>query len=528
MTTFLLYAIKSAFVLSILYVPYMLMLKNEKFFRFNRLTLLAILLMSLLLPLCNCPFMSLDNQPVVQVAQQQMIDIGIPIQQSYYLQSVQDTRNTTSVSWFQVVSMLYIIGMSVVLAIRTVQFCRMGWVIRGGSLWRELRDGISIYCHADDVVPFSWLNNIVISKSDYDSDGREIILHEMGHIHCRHSIDIIFLTLVQMLQWWNPLVYVLGASLRDVHEYEADDYVLRQGITLGGYQKILIKKAVGASSYAFANNFNHSLTKKRITMMCKKESNPWRRSKVFYFIPMAAIALSAFATPEFIQPIEETVRNLNDEFVKPEPVDTCNADINPEDYTIFIDGKVSTPEELKSLDKSTIDNANIYNDIDEVRTVFGKQMKKPVIDIHTKTIIGTGKMDDDGIGLRVVYTSNNANDSVVYILDGNVVESIDGIDPSTVDNISVLKEKSAKEMYLERQKSNPSDFKKNVSEIKGIIVINTKQYQKELDGGNVAAERAKAEMAEKARRESDAKQKTTNNSATTDNPDSTLSVTIIK
>ena len=79
MTTFLLYAIKSAFVLSILLVPYMLMLRNEKFFRFNRLTLLAILLLSVCLPLCNCQFLSLDNQPVVQAAQQQMIDVGIPI-----------------------------------------------------------------------------------------------------------------------------------------------------------------------------------------------------------------------------------------------------------------------------------------------------------------------------------------------------------------------------------------------------------------------------------------------------------------
>ncbi len=382
MSDFLLYAIKSAFVLSILYVPYMLMLRNEKFFRFNRMTIISILLLSVLLPLCNLPFLSLDQQPVVQAAQQQIIEIGIPIKTNYVVVA---TEKSHSISWFQVVSIIYLIGMAVVLLIRSIQFCRMGMVIRGGTLWKEKQDGINIYCHADEVAPFSWLNNIVIGKNDYDSNGHEIILHEKGHILCRHSLDIIFLTLVQMLQWWNPLVYILGLSLRDVHEYEADDYVLREGVSLNGYQKILITKAIESSSYTFANNFNHSLIKKRIFMMSKKNSNPWRRSKALYFIPMVAIALSAFATPKFIAPIEEAVENLNDNPVMVEPVDTCNAEINPDDYTILIDGKVSTSEELKNLDKSTIAHATIIDDVDKVKQQFGNQMTKPAIVIQTMT-----------------------------------------------------------------------------------------------------------------------------------------------
>ena len=64
----LLYSIKSAIVLSLLYLPYMLMLQRESFFRFNRMVLLGILLLSLVLPLCNVSWMSLDHQPVVQAA----------------------------------------------------------------------------------------------------------------------------------------------------------------------------------------------------------------------------------------------------------------------------------------------------------------------------------------------------------------------------------------------------------------------------------------------------------------------------
>lgn len=34
-------------------------------------------------------------------------------------------------------------------------------------------------------------------------------------------------------------------------------------------------------------------------MMLKKKSNPWMRSKALYILPVAVVALSAFATPEF-------------------------------------------------------------------------------------------------------------------------------------------------------------------------------------------------------------------------------------
>ena len=313
MSSILLYSIKSAIVLAMLYLPYMLMLRRESFFRFNRMMLLGILFLSLVLPLCNISGMSLDRQPVVQAAQLQILELGIPIHVLPEVQVVADGTvkyGTTGFSVFLLVSSLYIVGMMILLAIRLWQVGRLQFGLRKGTLWQQEENGVRIYCHADDVNPFSWMRNIVISQKDYDEAGREIVLHEMGHIQAHHSWDVVLLTLVQMLQWWNPLVYVLGISLRDVHEYEADDYVLRQGISAQSYQLLIIKKTVGSGSYAFANSFNHSLTKKRITMMKNSNSNPWMRSKALYVIPVAALALSAFATPKFVAPIKDAVTKL--------------------------------------------------------------------------------------------------------------------------------------------------------------------------------------------------------------------------
>ena len=156
---------------------------------------------------------------------------------------------------------------------------------------------------------------------------------------------------------------MLGISLRDVHEYEADDYVLRQGVSAQNYQLLLIKKAVGSGSYAFANSFNHSLTKKRITMMKKIKSNPWMKSKALYVIPVAALALSAFATPKFVAPIEESVAKL-------EGKDTeLSANLQAlegkrkvvelkEAPRIIVDGKEMTPQEaLEAVKGKEIENS---------------------------------------------------------------------------------------------------------------------------------------------------------------------------
>lgn len=313
MSAVLLYSIKSAIVLTMLYLPYMLMLRRESFFRFNRMVLLSILLLSLVLPLCNIPWMSLDHQPVVQAAQLQMLELGIPV---HVLPEVQVIASPLrggregSFSLFHLLTFIYIIGMAALLMARLWQIARLQFGLKQGVLWHNDEQGVRIYCHSGDVAPFSWMRNIVINEKDYDEAGREIVLHEMGHIQGRHSWDVVLLTLVQMLQWWNPLCYVLGISLRDVHEYEADNFVLEQGVSAQGYQLLLIRKAVGSGGYPFANSFNHSLTKKRITMMKKSKSNPWMKSKALYVIPVAALALSAFATPKFVAPIEETVTKL--------------------------------------------------------------------------------------------------------------------------------------------------------------------------------------------------------------------------
>ena len=315
MITLLIYSIKSALVLALLYLPYTLMLRQESFFRMNRITLLTILMLALVLPMVDIPSLATPEQPVVYEMQHRIMLMT----QEAEMTTKSLAATTRTISWVGILAIVYIIGVILALLIRLWQLFKIGKIIRGGCLWTDKSGKATIYCHIDDVAPFSWMRSIVISEKDYKPYGREILLHEKAHILNLHSMDILFLTLVEAVQWWNPIAYMLGHSLRDVHEYEADDYVLHQGVSLQNYQALLVKKSLANTSYAFANNFNHSLIKKRIYMMNHPKSNPWLRSKVLYILPATLVVLTAFATPKLNEKVEEIVERVEKVTEMPQP-----------------------------------------------------------------------------------------------------------------------------------------------------------------------------------------------------------------
>ena len=362
MITLLIYSIKSALVLALLYLPYTLMLRQESFFRMNRITLLTILMLALVLPIVDIPSLATPEQPVVYEMQHRIMLMT----QEAEMTTKSLAATTRTISWLGILAIVYIIGVILALLIRLWQLFKIDKIIRGGCLWTDKSGKATIYCHIDDVAPFSWMRSIVISEKDYKPYGREILLHEKAHILNLHSMDILFLTLVEAVQWWNPIAYLLGRSLRDVHEYEADHYVLHQGISLHNYQELLVKKALANTSYAFANNFNHSLIKKRIYMMNHPKSNPWLRSKVLYILPVMLVVLTAFATPKLNEKVEEIVERVEKATEMPQP--SPQPDQQPESVPTsdVTDMQSAESEEEPVIKETTADSLSSEDYVNDV------------------------------------------------------------------------------------------------------------------------------------------------------------------
>lgn len=287
MGMFFIYSIKVAICLAAFYLFYKLLLSRDTFHAFNRATLLLLMLLSLVLPFVN---ISVDEPTVAY-------DGMVQIEQLLAMGVVDDGPAPSGPTLIQVLFAIYIIGVALFLVGEICSLVRLHRLI-SGKYSVTTADGVKIVVIDDDVAPFSWFNNIVISRSDYESGRSEILIHEKAHIAHRHSLDIMLCNMLLIFQWFNPAAWLLRRELQNIHEYEADEAVIQSGADASEYQLLLIPKAVGERLFSMANNLNHNSLKKRITMMLIKKSNPWNRAKILLTVPVAAVAVVAFATPK--------------------------------------------------------------------------------------------------------------------------------------------------------------------------------------------------------------------------------------
>ena len=178
----------------------------------------------------------------------------------------------------------------------------------------ESNGGVRIYTLQGDISPFSWFRCIIMSEKDWMENRREIVLHEMAHIRRRHSVDVALCNIIIVFQWFNPAAWLLKRELQTVHEYEADEAVLQSGVDATRYQMLLIRKAVGERLFSMANNLNHNSLKKRITMMKIKRTNPMQKAKIAFVLPLAVVAVAAFAS-ERVENLSERVEQESEALV---------------------------------------------------------------------------------------------------------------------------------------------------------------------------------------------------------------------
>lgn len=299
MGTFLVYILKSAVCLAVFYLFYRLLLSKETFHRFNRIALLGVMVLSCLLPLIQ---ITVKEASPVNMQVMSMEDLLLMYQWNNGATIVEEGSHT--LRWQEMLVLVYFAGLLFVIVRHLWSLGRMLFLIRH-SQCEKLGHGICLVVHQRHIAPFSWMRYIVISETDLKEGGHYILVHERAHIRLHHSWDLLLTELCAWVQWFNPAIWLLKQELQNIHEYEADEEVLRQGIQAKEYQMLLIKKAVGARLYSIANSFNHSSLKKRITMMIRKKSNPWARAKYLYVLPLAAVTVAAFARPEISQPLDE-------------------------------------------------------------------------------------------------------------------------------------------------------------------------------------------------------------------------------
>lgn len=287
------YIIKWAISLALLYAPFALLMRKETFSSFNRAVLLCTMLSSMLLP-----FIKVEIPIEVDKYIQESV---IGVHNNGMLATENSNTETTGkrIAVWQIIFIIYLIGVIILYTRTLINIINIRYAIHRGTLWHEKCERYTLHCHAGKVTPFSWFNNIVISQEDYDNC-KDIILHEEGHIKGKHSWDILFTSILSPLQWFNPFIYMLINDLKDIHEYEADRYVLQRNNDAQAYQLLILRKAIGDKRYSLVNNFGRNSVRRRVEMMIRKRSDNVKLLKGLYLIPSAIATIVLFAKPLYI------------------------------------------------------------------------------------------------------------------------------------------------------------------------------------------------------------------------------------
>lgn len=280
MNNILQYLLESSLCLMLFYLIYWVFLKKDTHFFLNRIYLILSLVISQLIPLfkITSPWRTIrliGDQPVIN---------SIPV--------------TPVSSWGlkETLITIYALGLLLFLVRFLSHMLKLYQTIKKHRITKSTGEKIVMINH--DCPPFSFFNYIFANKANLKKqDLQHIIAHEQVHIRQYHSLDILLIEVVTILQWFNPFVWPYKNSLKEIHEYLADEGVIAQGFNISRYQVLLFEQHIGAKMFEFANSFKESQIKRRLTMMKKMKTKSWAKMKYLLVLPLTLLLVLAFAEP---------------------------------------------------------------------------------------------------------------------------------------------------------------------------------------------------------------------------------------
>jgi len=277
------YLIESAVSLCLFYGIYWIFLRRDTFFTRNRFYLALTIFLSMIIPLLSVSI----RQPAPIYTIEAMLDEAVIAPASSLNVPTGDSpRNLFT--WF------YLAGAVFFLLKFLVNTGQIVWLIKRYGITRE--NGLRIVYMDRNLSPFSFYNIIFLNGSLTGNDYREkIIAHEMNHIRNMHTLDLVVFELLTIIQWFNPVAWLYKWSLKEVHEYQADESVIRGGHNALNYQELVLSQVFGNQFFRVAHNLNSSLIKKRIVMMTKFKSSKVARYKILLALPAALLVIALFS-----------------------------------------------------------------------------------------------------------------------------------------------------------------------------------------------------------------------------------------
>lgn len=406
MKEFLQYILYSGICLGIFWIVYRFLLNGTTFFLFNRVFLFVGLVLSFILPSFVFTY-----------------DVMIPSAMviSTVPQDAVRQESTFAFDGWVVAACVYLSGI-VLLVFRNLRsYIRMYRLVKNGNL--SMYGGYKVILNSSVDSPFTLFGHIFLNADQLSEIERELILkHEIVHIDQKHWLDLICSECALTLQWFNPFVWLYVSSIKENHEFQADNAVLAAGVSPARYRAVLVNQRFKGPVFSFANSFSLLNKSNRLKMIKKEKSKSWKRAAVLAVLPLLGVFFWASAKPRYV--FNETYSNgaaVNDT--------TGQKKIN-----------------IKIIGAKGSNSVTVHN-------LSGNTFSP--LDLRLSTNADSEQADSVKTNVYVFGAKSDQKEKPLLFVDGKEIdmEKMNDIDPNDIERIDVLKDKSATEKYGEKGKN---------------------------------------------------------------------------
>ncbi|WP_405251024.1 M56 family metallopeptidase [Dokdonia sp. Asnod3-C12] len=281
----LIYLLKSALCLGILFGFYKLALEGKAMHHFKRFYLLASLVFSFTIPLITFTYQAENAPQITPIFQEYVETVSAPNE----VPEVTEVDYTNTVIWG-----IYLLGIFIFGTRFIINLVRLKRKINQAELHPSSHFTLALLEQV--MVPHSFLKWIFVNRQSYTQQeiAPEVLAHEATHVRQKHSLDIIAIEFIQVIFWFNPLVWLFKSSIKLNHEFLADQGAIVGKSNIAIYQNILLSYASSTHHTALESPFNYSLTKKRIVMLSQSFSRKKVLLRALLLIPIIGLCVLFF------------------------------------------------------------------------------------------------------------------------------------------------------------------------------------------------------------------------------------------
>ena len=516
--TVLLYLLKTILISGLFVAYYWMALRDKKFHYYNRFYLLSASVISLMAPLLNFDWFSVEESVLY----------GSPLLygSGNLMRSVLPTTtgyNGIHLDWADYVLIaaciitISLVGL-LIMYITKIQLLKRKWEV-------TKMEGFDFINTNEENAPFSFLNNLFWKQSIslQEEGGQQIFKHEITHIQQKHTWDRIYCQLVASLFWMNPFNWIIQKELIAIHEFIADEEAVGNR-NVAAFAKMLLQTHYGNHFLNPTHSFFYSSIKRRLAMLTKSNNTKYSYLRRVMVLPVliaavCIVSIKVHASERIENKVEEIRNNISllmsdtikpkseNKLLAPPPpppapsLETPNYYINgvkiaegappPPPLTnpaYYLDGIKITEQEMKAISTIEIKSINVLKGEQAIKK-YPEDGKNGVVEIISKEKQRNEQIpnkelnniifqENTGLDLTEVRSlvlangvkvdlkgadgKNEITNTPLYVLNGVPIKSLNDISPKDIETMNVLKSPSSISLY--------GDAGKN-----GVILITTKK-----------------------------------------------------